>query len=183
MLGWSIRARACRSASNRATTSLRVHPRLDDLQGDFAADGFSLLGHVDHAHAAFADLLQELIAADHRAGALGHGGHVKGGGDAAWRRFEEARLFVVHPQEHGDAVEECGIVAANLAQVVVANFRRFNATGHFEDGLFVEQLGAHGIPSENLQDGSLPINARMRPKLCDEKWENFSETWSLSQNR
>ena len=39
MLGWSIRARACRSASNRASTWRRVHAGLDDLQGHLAADG------------------------------------------------------------------------------------------------------------------------------------------------
>ena len=36
MFGWSMRARACRSASNRATTSLGVHPGLDQLQGHLA---------------------------------------------------------------------------------------------------------------------------------------------------
>ena len=35
-----------------------VHARLDDLEGDLAADGLRLLGHEDGAHAAFADLLQ-----------------------------------------------------------------------------------------------------------------------------
>ena len=39
MLGWSIIARACRSASKRAMTCVGVHARLDDLQGDLAADG------------------------------------------------------------------------------------------------------------------------------------------------
>ena len=38
MLGWSIRASACRSASKRAITCRGVHPRLDDLQGHLAAD-------------------------------------------------------------------------------------------------------------------------------------------------
>ena len=51
MFGWSIRASACRSASNRATTCARVHARLDDLQGDPPADRVGLLGHVDDAHA------------------------------------------------------------------------------------------------------------------------------------
>ena len=32
MLGWSISASACRSASNRAITCRRVHARLDDLE-------------------------------------------------------------------------------------------------------------------------------------------------------
>ena len=74
MFGWSIRARACRSASKRAITSPGVHARLDDLQGHLAADRLPLLGHVDDAHAAFADLLQELVAADEGAGPFGDGG-------------------------------------------------------------------------------------------------------------
>ena len=45
-----------------------VHARLDDLEGDLAADGLLLLGHEDDAHAAFADLLQQLVGADERAG-------------------------------------------------------------------------------------------------------------------
>ena len=45
-----------------------VHARLDDLQGHLAADRLLLRGHVDHAHAPFADLLQELVAADLGAG-------------------------------------------------------------------------------------------------------------------
>ena len=67
MLGWSIMARACRSASKRAMTCFGVHARLDDLQGHLAADGLGLLGHVDDAHAPLADLLQQLVGADRRA--------------------------------------------------------------------------------------------------------------------
>ena len=44
-----------------------VHAGLDDLQGHLAADGLLLLGHVDDAHAAFAELLEELVGADLRA--------------------------------------------------------------------------------------------------------------------
>ena len=73
MFGWSIIARACRSASKRAMTCLRVHARLDDLQRDAAADRLGLLGDIDHAHAPFADLLQQLVAADLRAGTFGGG--------------------------------------------------------------------------------------------------------------
>ena len=42
----------------------RVHARLDDLEGNRALDRVLLLGHVDDAHAPFADLLQELVGAD-----------------------------------------------------------------------------------------------------------------------
>ncbi len=41
-----------------------VHARLDDLERDLAADGLFLLGHVDGAHAALADLLKELEMAN-----------------------------------------------------------------------------------------------------------------------
>ena len=68
MLGWSIRASACRSASKRAIDLAGVHARLDDLQGHLAADGLLLLGDEDQAQAALADLLHELIRADDRAG-------------------------------------------------------------------------------------------------------------------
>jgi hypothetical protein len=45
----------------------RVHPELDDLEGHAAANRFLLFGHVDHATAAFAHLLQQLVSADSRA--------------------------------------------------------------------------------------------------------------------
>ena len=60
MFGWSMRARACRSASKRAITCAGVHARLEDLEGHLAADRLLLLGHEDQAEAAFADLLQSL---------------------------------------------------------------------------------------------------------------------------
>ena len=48
----------------------RVHARLEDLQRHLAADRFLLLGHEDNAEAAFADLFQELVGPDDRAGAF-----------------------------------------------------------------------------------------------------------------
>jgi hypothetical protein len=41
-----------------------VHAGLDDLEGHLALHGLRLFGHEDGAHAAFADLLQQLIGAD-----------------------------------------------------------------------------------------------------------------------
>src|SRR5205823_11837274 len=64
MLGWSIIARAWRSASKRGDDLGGVQARLDDLDGDHAADGLDLLRHVNHAHPAFADLLEQLVWAD-----------------------------------------------------------------------------------------------------------------------
>ena len=41
-----------------------VHAWLDDLERDLALHRLRLLGHEDGAHAAFANLLQELVGAD-----------------------------------------------------------------------------------------------------------------------
>ena len=43
-----------------------VHARFDDFQRDFAANGPFLLGHVNRAHAALTDLLQQLVRTDDR---------------------------------------------------------------------------------------------------------------------
>ena len=51
---------------------LGVHARLDDLQRDAAADRLGLLGDKDDSHSPFANLLQQLVAADEGAGLLGH---------------------------------------------------------------------------------------------------------------
>jgi hypothetical protein len=50
-----------------------IHARLDDLESNLALDGLGLLGHEDGAHAAFADLLQQLVRTDDRAGTFGDG--------------------------------------------------------------------------------------------------------------
>jgi hypothetical protein len=49
----------------------RVHAQLDNLERDAAMHGFLLLRHPDHAHAAFADLFEQFVAADAVAGLLG----------------------------------------------------------------------------------------------------------------
>ena len=71
MFWWSIRARAWRSASNRASDLLGIHARLDDLERDPPSNRLVLLGHVHGAHASFADLLEQLVRADPVAGPLG----------------------------------------------------------------------------------------------------------------
>ena len=71
MLGWSIRRQRLPLGLEAGDHLRRVHAGLDDLEGDHAADGLLLLGHVDHAHAALADLLQQLVRADDRAGPFG----------------------------------------------------------------------------------------------------------------
>ena len=57
MFGWSISASACRSASKRAITCRVSMPGLMIFERHHAPHGLRLLGHEDHAHAPFADLL------------------------------------------------------------------------------------------------------------------------------
>ena len=58
----------------------RVHARLDDLDGNHAADRLFLFGQEDDAHAAFAELLKQFVGADACAGRLGRNAQVR----AAW---------------------------------------------------------------------------------------------------
>src|SRR2546425_353622 len=51
----------------------RVHAGLDDLQRDLAADRFHLFRQEDGAHAAFAQVLQELVRPDPSTGRFGEG--------------------------------------------------------------------------------------------------------------
>jgi hypothetical protein len=48
----------------------RIHAWLDDFERYFAMDGLLLLGDEDQSHAALADLFQQLVRANHRAGPL-----------------------------------------------------------------------------------------------------------------
>ncbi len=47
-----------------------VHAQLDDLQGNPAFDWLLLLGHVNRAESSLANELQQLVTANHRAGAV-----------------------------------------------------------------------------------------------------------------
>ena len=47
-----------------------VHPGLDQLKSDTAANGFLLLGQPDLTHSAFSDFLQQAISADDRPAGL-----------------------------------------------------------------------------------------------------------------
>ena len=51
--------------------ALGVHPQLDDLERDAPVNRFLLLGHINHAAAPFANLLEEFVAANAVAGFLG----------------------------------------------------------------------------------------------------------------
>ena len=84
----------------------RVHAGLDDLQRDLAADGLLLLGDEDEAHAAFADLLHQLVRADDRAGPLGNGRLVGRENLVERRRLEERADLGMGAEQALDALTQ-----------------------------------------------------------------------------
>ncbi len=97
---------------------LRVHPRLDEFDGHQAFDRLGLLRHPYGAHAAFADLLNQLVRADDRAGAFADR-HVEGRVHVHVRRspLHEAGGPDVGPQERLDRGPQRRVIAACLLQV------------------------------------------------------------------
>jgi hypothetical protein len=95
-----------------------VHARLDDLERDLALHGLDLLGHEDRAHAAFADLLQELVRADHHAGILGQCGGIDGAHAA--RRFQERTDLGQVGEQPVHLAAQFGVAPARPGQVGVA---------------------------------------------------------------
>src|SRR6185503_8863091 len=64
-----------------------VHAQLDDLEGDAPLDRLALLGHPDFAETAFADLLQQLVAAKHLRRGFGRRRRRQRGSGRLYRRL------------------------------------------------------------------------------------------------
>src|SRR5262245_59143215 len=127
--------------------ALRVHPRLDELDGDQAFDRLGLLRHPDRAHAAFADLFDELVRADDGTG--GFRRRLVDRGDAAdWRwRLQEAGLLFVGAQQDVNALAQAGIGPAGLLEVFRSGVRRTDLPGDVEDRFFIEHFAGHDSPA------------------------------------
>src|SRR5208282_5670811 len=123
--------------------SLGVHARLDDLHGDGAFYRFGLQGHKHDAHAAFADLFDELVAADGLAGFLSDGTVV--GGVGRGRGLQEALGAFTFAKQGGNSLQKIAIGSADLLQVFGASFRRNKSSGSSKDLSFVELLAGHGL--------------------------------------
>ncbi len=106
----------------------RVHARLDDLQRDHPPNRLLLLGHPDDAHPALADLLEQLVRPDPRAGPLGqrrHGVRVEplAGGQYGQAGFpgrgplEEAAGRVVSGEQGFDALTKVGLAGAGFVEI------------------------------------------------------------------
>ena len=122
----------------------RVHAGLDDLERDRPLDRLGLLGHEHDAHAAFADLLQQLVGADDRAGPLGDGRLVVDGGIAVRRLLQESLYLGVGCQQLVELCPLVRIVGTRLVQVTVTLFWSSNSQCSPEDRIRFAGSFDHG---------------------------------------
>jgi hypothetical protein len=102
--------------------ALGIHAKLDHLQGDPPADRFLLLRHIHHPAAAFADLLEQLVAANPGARPLfrrdGQSDCFRGA-----RRADVGRVLHEFPElglrfeEFLDPLAQCGLSGTRLVKV------------------------------------------------------------------
>ena len=116
-------------------TCFGVHARLDDLQRHPAADRLRLLGDVDDAHAALADLLQQLVGADDRARGLERRGVAPGHGRGRDWLLEEVAGVLVGDQQGVDSRPEDCVALARPVQVG-SSFRLGRAVQGFAEDRF-----------------------------------------------
>ena len=106
-----------------------VHARLDDLEGDLAVDRLGLLGHEHPAKTAFADFLQQLVAADDGARPFADG--------LFFRRddglFEEIARPFVGCQQRFHLPAQSGVALAGGIKIGGARLRRVFAGGFRQD--------------------------------------------------
>ena len=115
MFGWSIIASACRSASKRAITCRVSMPGLMILSATVRWIGSVCSAMNTTPMPAFADLLQQLVGPDDRAGAFGDRRLVDRGRMAAIAMNGAHRLMGF--EELVDPCPQIGIVSADFVQV------------------------------------------------------------------
>jgi hypothetical protein len=99
-----------------------VHTGLDELEGDLAADGLRLLGRPDGAHAALADGLQQLVAADDDRARLLAGRH------------EDMVSRELRVGDRGKVEPVAGAVVGAEQRFQVVTQARFAPAGLFQEG-------------------------------------------------
>ena len=163
MLTWSIIASAWRSASKRAMTWRLSMPGLMTLSATLRWTGSRLLGHEDGAHAAFADLLQQLVRADNRAGRFGGHGRIESRCWFKQRLIQKTARCIVRLEQALDLSPQAGIALASTIQKRGAFGRGFLFDGCQEDfiGLHCVDSGC-GTYLSTIQCDAISRRARPR---------------------
>jgi len=115
---------------------LGIHAQFDDLERDAATHGFLLFGHVNNPTTAFADLLQQFVAANHGAGHFLNRGHNDGGTQSFRRRFFHEGAFLKIGQQGFHSRPSRRVPAAGPVQKGGA-FRRGNLVQRLKKNLFI----------------------------------------------
>ena len=157
MFGWSISASACRSASKRAMTCWVSMPCLMTFSATWRRIG-SLLGHVHHANAAFADELQDLVGpiVEPGSSAPGPGESASAVTECSAGRGQEIRRRTVGAQQVLQAPSQFLVAAAALG----------------EESLPLVRLQLHRLVEEVLQ--TIPVRrfAPWLPPHVRSRWES-----------
>ncbi len=119
-----------------------VHAGLDDLQGDEPPHRVGLLGHVDGAHAALADRLQELVGDDDGTGPLISRRHVDCR-SADVRHVQQPQRPRVRPQQGLDLVPQPAVVPAGCVQERGPPFGRGDLNRPEENRPLIRHLVVH----------------------------------------
>ncbi len=126
---------------------IAVHAGLDDLERDLATDGLLLLGHVDDAHAALADLLEQLVGTDPRARPFGQAVVSEGHRDRVDRPTQEAAGLLVRPEQVLDPLSQRGVADAGAFHEGRPLGRARPFQGEGEDRLLRQFVLRHGWDS------------------------------------
>ena len=102
-----------------------------------------LLGHKDHAEAAFADLLQELVRADNRAGAFSNG-IVHGCNEAGNSPVERSLRFRVATEESLHSPPQLVLIPAGRVQIGRPLVGHIDGKRRVENGFFFGECLGHG---------------------------------------
>ena len=149
---------------------LAIHAWLEHLERHLTADALLLLRHEDDAEAALANLLQQLVRADHRAGAFA--------GSRAGRR-RRGQKFTHGQQRDGEFLQEAagpqvrihkffhtrlqGVVGATGAsQVGGALVLRRDLDGRTEDGIQAGLVGSHALTPSLLPEERFQVLTQVR---------------------
>ena len=121
-----------------------VHPGLDELQRNRAPHWLGLLGHVDGAHAALADGLEEPVRADVRTSVFGGRSRGHRASGRCGRRFEEVPGLKVCVDQPHDAATQLIVRAAGLGDERGPFLARGDLDRAAEDGIQADIVVGHG---------------------------------------
>ncbi len=120
----------------------RVHARLEHLQGYLASNGFLLLSHEDNAETALANLLEQLVRPDYRAGAFTHR-TIRGSDHRQRGRFQKTPLLPVQAQQADKVFAQFPVARADPIQVCGTLGRILDGQGRVKKISFAHGRSPH----------------------------------------